>query len=191
MVLQVCAYGCFLITLLLSYFRETDIDEVLQTHTVFMNVSKGQVAKSDDLKRAFGTDDQSEVCLKVRVDFSFDYEISLFHFRTLEDDLYFHFQILAQGELQVSEKERHANLESMYRDIATIVADKCVNPETNRPYTVTMIEKAMKELHVSVKPTRSTKQQVSFVKKIYFHCSWTQPEASNSLYYYALSYISL
>lgn len=61
----------------------------------------------------------------------------------------------------MSEKERHTQLESMFRDIATTVADKCVNPETNRPYTVTMIEKAMKDLHVSVKPTKSTKQQVS------------------------------
>ena len=69
-------------------------------------------------------------------------------------------QILSKGELQVSEKERHAQLESMFRDIATIVADKCVNPDTNRPYTVTMIEKAMKDLHFSVKPTRNTKQQV-------------------------------
>ena len=75
--------------------------------------------------------------------------------------LCFHSQILSKGELQVSEKERHAQLESMFRDIATIVSDKCVNPDTKRPYTVTMIEKAMKDLHFSVKPTRNTKQQVS------------------------------
>ena len=68
---------------------------------------------------------------------------------------------MSKGELQVSEKERHAQLESMFRDIATIVSDKCVNPDTKRPYTVTMIEKAMKDLHFSVKPTRNTKQQVS------------------------------
>ena len=72
----------------------------------------------------------------------------------------FFLQILAKGELQVSEKERHAQLESMFRDIATTVADKCVNPDTNRPYTVTLIEGAMKDLYFSVKPTKSTKQQV-------------------------------
>lgn len=116
---------------------ETDLDEVLQTPTVFMNVSKGQVAKTDDLKRAFGTDNQTEICL----------------------------QILKKGELQVSEKERHSQLESMFRDIATIVADKCVNPETNRPYTVTLIERAMKDVHFSVKPTKSTKQQALEVIK--------------------------
>ena len=67
---------------------------------------------------------------------------------------------MAKGELQVSEKERHAQLESMFRDIATTVSDKCVNPDTKRPYPVTFIEKAMKDLHFSVKPTKSTKQQV-------------------------------
>ncbi|XP_071479814.1 ribosome maturation protein SBDS-like [Diadema antillarum] len=110
---------------------EKDIDEVLQTHTVFVNVSKGQVAKREDLTKAFGTEDQTEICK----------------------------QILAKGELQVSDKERSQQLESMFRDIATIVAEKCVNPETKRPYTVGIIERAMKDIHYSVKPNRSTKQQ--------------------------------
>ena len=70
-------------------------------------------------------------------------------------------KILAKGELQVSEKERSTQLESMFRDIATIVADKCVNPETKRPYPVGVIERAMKDIHYSVIPTRTTKQQVS------------------------------
>lgn len=48
----------------------------------------------------------------------------------------------------------------MWRDIATIVAENCVNPETKRPYTVTMIEKAMQDLHLSVNATRSSKSQV-------------------------------
>ncbi|XP_017590766.1 PREDICTED: ribosome maturation protein SBDS [Corvus brachyrhynchos] len=116
---------------LVSISREKDLDEVLQTHTVFVNVSKGQVAKKEDLVQAFGTDDQTEICK----------------------------MILSKGELQVSDKERHTQLEQMFRDIATIVADKCVNPETKRPYTVILIERAMKDIHYSVKPTKSTKQQ--------------------------------
>lgn len=67
---------------------------------------------------------------------------------------------MAKGELQVTEKERQQQLESMFRDIATIVANMCVNPENKRPYTVTLIERAMKDIHYSVKPTKSTKQQV-------------------------------
>ena len=75
--------------------------------------------------------------------------------------LFFFFKILTKGEVQVSDKERHTQLEQMFRDIATIVADKCVNPETKRPYTVILIERAMKDIHYSVKPNKSTKQQVS------------------------------
>ena len=118
---------------------EKDIDEVLQTHSVFTNVSKGLLAKRQDLTNAFGTDDQTAVCQ----------------------------QILAKGELQVSEKERQVHLESMYRDIATVVAEMCVNPETKRPYTVTVIERAMKEdIHYSVNPNRNTKQQALQVIKM-------------------------
>lgn len=61
----------------------------------------------------------------------------------------------------MSEKERHSQLEAMFRDVATIVADKCVNPETQRPYTVGIIERAMKDAHVSIKPHKNTKQQVT------------------------------
>nr|CAD7462557.1 unnamed protein product [Timema tahoe] len=110
---------------------EKDIDEVLQTHTVFINVSKGQVAKKEDLVKAFGIDDQTDICK----------------------------EILAKGELQVSDKERHTQLDSLFKDIATTIADKCVNPETKRPYPVSMIEKAMRDIHFSVKPNRNAKQQ--------------------------------
>ena len=46
-------------------YSEKDIDEVLQTHTVFTNVSKGQVAKKEELLKCFGTEDQTKVCVEV------------------------------------------------------------------------------------------------------------------------------
>ena len=110
-----------------------DLDEVVQSESIFANVSKGQVAKKDDLARSFGTDDERAILL----------------------------QILAKGELQVSEKERSNLLEDLAKEIATLVADFTVHPETKRPYTLTMIEKVMSDIHYSVHPTRSAKQQVS------------------------------
>lgn len=118
-------------------FREKDLDEVLQTHTVFTNVSKGQVAKKEDLIKAFGKEDQTEICK----------------------------EILTKGELQVSDKERQSHLEALFKDIATTVADKCVNPEMKRPYPVTTIEKAMRDIHYSVKPNQNAKQQALQVIK--------------------------
>ena len=43
--------------------NETDLDEVLQTETVFSNVSKGQLAATEDVKTAFGADKTAlDVC---------------------------------------------------------------------------------------------------------------------------------
>lgn len=72
---------------------------------------------------------------------------------------------MKKGELQVAEKERSNQLESIWKEIANIVTDNCVNPQTKRPYTVTMIEKAMQDLHLSVNPKRSTKSQALDVIK--------------------------
>lgn len=96
------------------------------------------MAKKEDLLKIFGTEDSTEICK----------------------------EILAKGELQVSDKERSTQLDSLFKDIATIVADKCLNPELKRPYPVTIIEKAMKDLHYSVKPNQSSKQQALHVIKL-------------------------
>jgi len=116
---------------------EKDLDEVLQIDRVFMNVSKGVMAKKEDLIKAFNTDDEKQIIV----------------------------QILEKGELQVSEKERQIQLESLFKDVATVVAEKCVNPETNRPLTVGLVERAMKDIHYNLHPTRSAKQQALEVIK--------------------------
>ncbi|KAI3464608.1 hypothetical protein Pfo_021271 [Paulownia fortunei] len=110
---------------------EKDLDEVLQSHTVYSNVSKGILAKSKDLVAAFGTDDQTKICL----------------------------EILEKGELQVAGKERESQLSSQFRDIATIVMQKTFNPETQRPYTISMIERLMHDIHFAVDPSSSSKKQ--------------------------------
>lgn len=103
-----------------------------------MNVSKGQVAKKEDLIKSFGKDDHTKICE----------------------------EILLKGELQVSDKERQSQLDSQFKEIATMVSDKCVNPEINRPYPVAMIEKAMKDAHYSIKANQSIKQQAMQVIKL-------------------------
>lgn len=71
-------------------------------------------------------------------------------------------QILEKGELQVAGKERESVLSSQFRDIATIVMEKTINPETNRPYTITMIERLMHEIHFAVDANTSSKKQVPY-----------------------------
>jgi len=43
------------------FSSETNLDDVLQISNVFINVSKGEVAKHNDLQKAFGTSDIDKV----------------------------------------------------------------------------------------------------------------------------------
>mmetsp|Transcript_16901 Transcript_16901/g.35479 ORF Transcript_16901/g.35479 Transcript_16901/m.35479 type:complete len:461 (-) Transcript_16901:97-1479(-) len=110
---------------------ETDLSEVLQTTRVFTNVSKGQFAKSSLLEKCFGTSDEEEVCRF----------------------------ILEKGDVQVSDLERNAQLESTIREVASMVSEKCVHPVSRRPYTMAQVRDAMKMAGFMVHPTRNTKQQ--------------------------------
>merc|ERR1711939_362158 len=74
---------------------EKDLDEVLQSEQVFVNVSRGEIAKSKDLKKCFGSDDLSAV---------------------IEE-------ILSKGQIQESEKERARAQDNMFKEIATIVLE--------------------------------------------------------------------
>lgn len=123
------------------------------------------MAKKDDLSSAFGTEDLTEICKQVNFQLLYFSYFMLKFLTTYNGWFFIHVQILAKGELQVSDRERQSQLEQMFRDIATIVAEKCVNPETKRPYTVSLIERAMKDIHFSVKANKSTKQQALEVIK--------------------------
>ncbi|KAK9453141.1 SBDS protein C-terminal domain-containing protein [Dipodascopsis uninucleata] len=110
---------------------ETDLDEVLQIHSIFLNVSKGQVASNEDLKSSFGSTDVDKIIL----------------------------EILKKGDLQVGEKERQAKLQQQHATVIEMIASKCVNPNTKRPYPTTIIEKALSELGVNILGNRSPKAQ--------------------------------
>ncbi|CAH8595232.1 unnamed protein product [Schistosoma haematobium] len=86
------------------------------------------------------------------------------HFRT-EDERQIIKTILEHGELQLTEKERLVGQQALFRDVAKIVSERCVNPENNRAYTVTMIEKMMKDCHISLKANKSAKQHALEVIK--------------------------
>ena len=55
----------FVLLRLQVFRREKDLDEVLQSMSVFFSVSKGVLAKKEDLELVFGTDDEEKVCLKI------------------------------------------------------------------------------------------------------------------------------
>ena len=64
----------------------------------------------------------------------------------------------------MGEKEREHDITSLRKELATLVAEKCVDPSTQRPYPVGMIEKAMTEAGYSVKTNKTAKSQVGTVQ---------------------------
>ena len=110
---------------------EKDLDEVVQIENVFLNVSKGAAAPQEDLKKAFGTKEIEQIVK----------------------------EILKKGELQVGEKERNQELDASWREIATLVCEKCVDPTSQRPYPYGIIDKAMSDIHYSIKTGKSAKSQ--------------------------------
>eukprot|EP01025_Chloroclados_australasicus_P049524 TRINITY_DN5645_c0_g4_i2.p1 TRINITY_DN5645_c0_g4~~TRINITY_DN5645_c0_g4_i2.p1 ORF type:complete len:382 (-),score=35.42 TRINITY_DN5645_c0_g4_i2:469-1614(-) len=110
---------------------EHDIDEVLQTVEVFSNVSKALLANDEDLKQVFGSTDRLKVCR----------------------------EILEKGEMQVSEKERKQEMDVVFKDVAKVLSNMCIDPNTNRPYTHTTLERALHDIHFKVDPKRPAKLQ--------------------------------
>ena len=110
---------------------ETDLSEVLQTDRVFANVSKGEFAKAKDMQKVFGTKDEDEISKL----------------------------ILSKGQLQVSDKERSQQLEKTSAQIAEWISKNCVQPDTDRPYTISQIRHAMQQANVSIHPTKPLKRQ--------------------------------
>merc|ERR1711907_630176 len=114
---------------------EKDLGEVLQSDRVFTNVSHGKFAKKQDLIKCFQSDNEEEICKL----------------------------ILEKGEIQISAEERKLALERLFKEIAAIVAQKCLNTETKLPLTVSYVERVMKDMNYNINPTRPAKQQALVV----------------------------
>ncbi|KAJ1493194.1 SBDS protein C-terminal domain-containing protein [Baffinella frigidus] len=110
---------------------QKDVSEVLQIERVYKNVEKGEFAKAKDLVKAFGTDDQVKIAL----------------------------EIMAKGELNLSDKERSSQQELILKEICSVVVEKCINPETKRPVTIGAVERALADLHFNPTLNKPAKAQ--------------------------------
>lgn len=110
---------------------EKDLDEVVQVPQVFVNVSKGEVASSQDLQKYFNTGDVNKAVL----------------------------EILNKGELQVGGKERQQQQEQVHQSVLEIVAAKVINPKNQRPYPASILEKALDMLDFRFSSTKPPKGQ--------------------------------
>ena len=74
-------------------------------------------------------------------------------------------EILNKGEYQVSDLEREANLENLRREVATIVANMCVDKNNLAPVPVALVQKAMLQAKIKLNDKHPAKKQALEVIK--------------------------
>ncbi|EXJ83437.1 hypothetical protein A1O1_07060 [Capronia coronata CBS 617.96] len=127
---------------------ETDLDNVLQIPTIFLNASKGETAPNAELLKAWPLPAQGEESShggksggkggkkgKGKTNDEGDVE------KSWKDGIIE--EILKKGEIQVNANERKELLERMEREIVEEVAQRVVDPQTKRVYTPGMIKKGL------------------------------------------------
>lgn len=127
---------------------ETDLDNVLQIPTIFLNASKGETAPNAELVKAWPHASQSQETSgggkssgkgakkgKAKSTDEGDDE------KSWKDAIIE--EILKKGEIQVNANERKELLERMEREIVEEVAQRLVDPQTKRVYTTGMIKKGL------------------------------------------------
>ncbi|KEF56603.1 uncharacterized protein A1O9_06792 [Exophiala aquamarina CBS 119918] len=95
---------------------ETDLDNVLQVPTIFLNASKGETAPNAELLKAWPHPLKPDAIIE---------------------------EILKKGEIQVNANERKELLDRMEREIVEEIAQRLVDPQTKRVYTTGMIKKGL------------------------------------------------
>lgn len=127
--------------------NETDLDNVLQIPTIFLNASKGETAPNAELLKAWPQlaeeQESSHAPAKgknakkgnKKAQVENDAE------KSWKDAIIE--EILKKGEIQVNANERKELLERMEREILDEVAQRLVDPQTKRVYTTGMIKKGL------------------------------------------------
>ncbi|MFH1823102.1 MAG: ribosome assembly factor SBDS [archaeon] len=100
-------------------FKKTgnNIQEAVESTAIFTDHKKGLKASLSDLKDAFGTEDFLEIAGK----------------------------IIKNGEIQLTQEHRDKIRDQKMKQIVTFLTTNCIDPRTNRPYTPTQIETAIKQ----------------------------------------------
>jgi ribosome maturation protein SDO1 len=119
---------------------ETRLDEVLQIDRVFTNVAKGSYASLKDIHTCLGSDYDERKALQY---------------------------ILDHGQLQVAHHERTVEVDDMFKDISTIISQKCVDKFTGRPLAPQVIEQTLRQMGVAIRLDQPVKKQaLAFIHQL-------------------------
>jgi len=111
--------------------------QILVYESVFKDVSKGEKASEEKLKKNFGTLDPLEIVKK----------------------------ILADGELQLTAEQRRKLVEDKKKQIVAFISRNCADPKTGLPHPPARVEQAMAQIRVSIDPFKDAEEQAKEVIK--------------------------
>ena len=116
---------------------EKNIEQVLQTDTIFNDMVQGEVSSTEKLLEGFGTTDKKTIC-----------EL-----------------ILQKGKIQLSEQERQAEQDRLIKEIVTIICQRTTCPDTGLPYPAALIEQTIKnQLNYSPNSFPASEQAAALIK---------------------------
>lgn len=116
-----------------------DIEEIVESENVFVDMKKGLFASEKDLQDVFQTTDISTI---VPI-------------------------MLKKGEVQFNQKYRDELRERKHNQIVHLIHKSAIDPKTKLPHPLTRIESAMKEAKVRIDDFKKAKDQVKdIIKKL-------------------------
>ena len=113
--------------------EDVPLDDLVAVDEIFEDSEKGERVSDADLNSAFGTNDTKEIVYK----------------------------IIRDGEVQLTTEQRREMREEKRKEIASTIARRAVNPQTDKPHPKKRIENAMDEAGVHVDEMKDVEDQVS------------------------------
>lgn len=109
-----------------------EVDDFLATNFIFKDANKGDKASPESLKKAFGTDDVTEIS-KI---------------------------ILKKGEIHLTTDQRRVMMENKRAQIIAYISRHAINPQTGHPHPPQRIETALEEARVTIDMYKRTEDQI-------------------------------
>jgi ribosome maturation protein SDO1 len=116
---------------------EVNFEDLIAVEEVYKDAKKGERASSEDLRKAFGTDNIEEIV------------------RT----------IIMEGEVQITAEQRKEMQEQKKKQIIDFISRNTVDPRTGTPHPPSRIERALEEAKVHIDIFKSVEAQVKDIIK--------------------------
>lgn len=124
----------------LDSLKESDLNNILASDTVYTNSKKGTVANNSQLENAFGSSDLL-TCVK---------------------------KMLGGGTFQTTGKERKQDLEKKTNEVLTYLNKNYIDAKTGYPHPITRLEGTIKKTKYVIDPKKNADAQAKeIIKKLH------------------------